>query len=122
MHMVSLIDLKRIYIYSIVTYEYLNTYNINRTCLNLDSQVEHKFYDRMHDKLLDFRTFRCGERVFRSSPRLGNIYNIHICTDSLISETLEVDVNCQYHTTENIHLITPVTPLGQSMGFHINPR
>ncbi|KAJ5840915.1 uncharacterized protein N7525_006103 [Penicillium rubens] len=34
---------------------------VNFARSNLDSQVEHKFYDRTHDKLLDSWTFRCGE-------------------------------------------------------------
>jgi ABC-type proline/glycine betaine transport system ATPase subunit len=54
--------------------------------------------------------------LVRRSPRLANIHNIWIHTDLLISDT-----RYQYHTTENIHLRTPVTPL-QSMGFHISPR
>jgi hypothetical protein len=50
--MASLIDLFKVP-------NYLTVVNFARS--NLDSQVEHKFYDRTHDKLLDSWTFRCGE-------------------------------------------------------------
>lgn len=52
MQMASLIDLFKVP-------NYLTVVNFARS--NLDSQVEHKFYDRTHDKLLDSWTFRCGE-------------------------------------------------------------